>query len=1389
MKLKSTFLEVLKPLILSVLIVAFVVPGALAQSSQSPYQTIQASDLDEDDQFGRQFDFYENNAIFTAPGNSSNNGAYYIFERATDEWEQVSRVLGSSSRQYTKAVVISERYAAVSYESSTGSPGVIIRDKQTGWSSSTTIEFSSVDYVEVLAIDDNKIAIQTYDETADVYELEVYEATEGGDWNELQTITSLDSDLEDDFAEKATIYGDILVISTVDNAFNDRIDIYEFSSGSFTHSQTIFPPTEAGNTSDFGTSVSVYNDVLAIGSIRVDVDDNVDVGAVFIYLFNDSEDEWEFNEMITEDLTEDFFGSHVDVHGDYLAVARNRNGSVKGEAYLYERQSDDTYDLTKILNGVSSQNGDNIGEFDIATWNGEVLVGAPNHTIVLDDDAGEAYFFVANSDVDNFNPTISTWTVDGSPTSTATEVSYTIIFNEDILGADVEDFKVRTLTGDATAASLSLTQNDFDDYTLDVEDISGQGFFDIVFDDADRDIEDVAGNNAEAIVISEVHQVELEDTDFLAIDEVELSDRILSPFGANTARFGASVYAEDGVILVGAPSESSLTGSIVQVEKSSGSYDDVEDYSVFGGSEGDLFGTRVVLNNGLVVGSARGVDGSFNSEGEVFVFEEGATSSSQEITVSATEDNQEFGNILASYNTTLVIGTDNIFADRVAYLYERDVDDDFIFDESLTPRFQYIDIAVGQDHLIFGCSGADTVETNAGVAIIYERDGDDWVETAVLTAPSFQNSMNFGRAVAIDDGTLVITATGDDLAEGAGSAYVYALNSSDEWELQSILIPEEGEDSDSFGRSVDIDGDFIVIGADNTDTDGFSNSGAAYVFRRFEDKWFQVALLTSDSPASSDGFGEAVAIDDRVVVVGEPDDDEGGASATGAIYVYEIEDLTITWIGGTSGVETDWETASNWSGGVAPSGTDFVKIPPTSNDPVIDSDEEVLDITIEAGASLTVNSGASLAIYGTATVNGDYTVKRKPIGNAGLSIVSAPISDADISDLAADYAYDFDGTSYGSAAGAMNPGQGYFIGYDATSPEISLTGTPNTGDVTASVTSGDYELVGNPYAAPISIADFLTNNSSVIAGTVYFWNDGGSNLSSERGGDYVTANAMGSVSSVEPDGVDDGVDGDQLTGAADIGVIPSMQGVFVEAIATGDVTFSQDMQEITSGANSDANYYRIVKTPKVKLTLSGANFYDELLVGFTEEATAGRDLIYDAKKLSSDDTKGFYSFIGTEKYAIQGVPIEGGVSVLLEARALPGEYDLKVALQDVPQAWEVYLIAQPSGEVYELADEETIKLNLSELSFFELAMRDVPLSVEDPDNSLIIYGNMQGLRLVYPANKGHENITIYTLNGSEVFNEEVRFSGSEADIYPAIVPHQLYVISIRDQKVKFILNK
>lgn len=108
-----------------------------------------------------------------------------------------------------------------------------------------------------------------------------------------------------------------------------------------------------------------------------------------------------------------------------------------------------------------------------------------------------------------------------------------------------------------------------------------------------------------------------------------------------------------------------------------------------------------------------------------------------------------------------------------------------------------------------------------------------------------------------------------------------------DWQEVLDAAASDGASSDLFGNSVAIDGDYAIVGAFSED-----NKGAAYIFERSGGTWSEVQKIVASDKATFDNFGASVAISGDYAIVGARDEehDEGGANElndAGSAYIFE----------------------------------------------------------------------------------------------------------------------------------------------------------------------------------------------------------------------------------------------------------------------------------------------------------------------------------------------------------------------------------------------------------------------------------------------------------------------------------------------------------------------
>jgi hypothetical protein len=204
-------------------------------------------------------------------------------------------------------------------------------------------------------------------------------------------------------------------------------------------------------------------------------------------------------------------------------------------------------------------------------------------------------------------------------------------------------------------------------------------------------------------------------------------------------------------------------------------------------------------------------------------------------------------------------------------------------------------VAISGDTIIVGAY-ADTVGTNTsqGSAYVFVRSGTTWTQQQKLIAADGAAFDVFGRSVAIAGDTVAITAAQDDLTTNVdqGSAYIF-VRSGSTWTQQQKLTAADGATSDFFGDSVAIAGDTVIVGAQDDATGANIQQGSAYVFTRSGTTWTQQQKLTAGDGTAFDYFGFSVAISGDTAVVGTLQD-IGAVFQQGSAYVFVRSGTTWT---------------------------------------------------------------------------------------------------------------------------------------------------------------------------------------------------------------------------------------------------------------------------------------------------------------------------------------------------------------------------------------------------------------------------------------------------------------------------------------------------------------
>lgn len=317
---------------------------------------------------------------------------------------------------------------------------------------------------------------------------------------------------------------------------------------------------------------------------------------------------------------------------------------------------------------------------------------------------------------------------------------------------------------------------------------------------------------------------------------------------------------------------------------------------------GVLFGSSVAVDGDTVVVGAPGASTAESKPGAAYVFtRDGDTWAYQaKLTTDEVRRGGNLGKAVAIDGDTVAVGApDDHVGDNnvqgVVYAFERDGD-------TWSPG-QRIVAAEGSSFANFGTSIAvdgDTVvigspnmtiggQFRQGAVYVFTRADDGWAEQRILTPSDAAPEVAFGTSVDLDEGTIVVGASGPalDFLVSHGSAYVFT-GADAQWAEQAKLAPTDAHVNNRFGTSVAIDGDAVVVGAPyQGQTAGVDlQKGSAVVFTRDGDGWTQQRKLVAKTTAQGDHLGTSVDVSGGDVIVGAPDADSGDTARQGTAYVF-----------------------------------------------------------------------------------------------------------------------------------------------------------------------------------------------------------------------------------------------------------------------------------------------------------------------------------------------------------------------------------------------------------------------------------------------------------------------------------------------------------------------
>ena len=343
---------------------------------------------------------------------------------------------------------------------------------------------------------------------------------------------------------------------------------------------------------------------------------------------------------------------------------------------------------------------------------------------------------------------------------------------------------------------------------------------------------------------------------------------------------------------------------------------DTSVWSDWGSDIFDTWGMWYIYNsvNGAVEGiqfqNRNGADGVIYEETHIkhnktFLIKHGYTTSGiYKIDISCSDPEFQFqvgmyGNMGSDSSTVLTGGTYNVSWGTLSYAYNYQ-------SGSATERFYtymipYEPSTNASNFLTYNRNGNDNLAIYAniplrrGVTIYHAKQNDvyQWVANDIVSTGSNIANGGFGRYSMDTSSTLLaVSSPYEKSSEGdTQSGVVHLFDLTDGTWVSTVENPnyESTKTSDNFGYSLCLSEKYMIIGAPNEDSDGYSNSGAAYLYSHGDNVPLYTFRPLPNYREANSQFGRTVLVNDNDKVAIAAPLKNINTTDDGLVYLYNID--------------------------------------------------------------------------------------------------------------------------------------------------------------------------------------------------------------------------------------------------------------------------------------------------------------------------------------------------------------------------------------------------------------------------------------------------------------------------------------------------------------------
>jgi hypothetical protein len=211
-------------------------------------------------------------------------------------------------------------------------------------------------------------------------------------------------------------------------------------------------------------------------------------------------------------------------------------------------------------------------------------------------------------------------------------------------------------------------------------------------------------------------------------------------------------------------------------------------------------------------------------------------------------------------------------------------------------RYLGVSLAATGNYILAGASRdnqPDGIIGESGSVRILKKINGSWIPYDTIYSPNPQYGAHFGTSVDISDNLIIAGAP----KYGQGRAYIFQFNDDGNGAsttTQSLLTDAFGTNSDMFGYSVAIKGNYAAAGAPYY---GNEDKGRLYSYRKdaATGLWLSMGPITPADAAIDDHFGLKVAMNGQYMAVSSPYANVNGLEDKGKVYIYKLNAAATGW--------------------------------------------------------------------------------------------------------------------------------------------------------------------------------------------------------------------------------------------------------------------------------------------------------------------------------------------------------------------------------------------------------------------------------------------------------------------------------------------------------------